>query len=283
MVSPTVEREAVAHLRTRLGLSERRACRIVGADRKTVRYRSCRPPEAELRQRLRYLANERRRFGYRRLFVLLRRAKEVSGINRIYRPYREEGLAVRKRRARRKAIGTRAPIPVEARPNARWALDFVHDRLACGRRFRILNVVDDATRECLAAMPDTSISRQRVARDLGRPIARRGNPGMIVSGNGTELTGNAILTFAATRGIERHSSRQASPCRTGSSRVSTDECETRYRTRPCSEACPTPATGSEPGRQITTKNGPVRPPDPERPTRLPSASPPQPAPALREM
>ncbi|CAM4422444.1 Integrase catalytic domain-containing protein [Palleronia rufa] len=162
--------------------------------------------------------------------MLLRREKEVSGIDRIYRPYREEGLAVRKRRARRKAIGTRAPIPVEARPNARWSLDFVHDRLGCGRRFRILNVVDEATRECLAAMPDTSISRQRVARDLGRPIARRGTPGMIVSGNGPELTGNAILTFAATRGIERHSSRQASPCRMGSSRVSTDECETRYWT-----------------------------------------------------
>jgi len=94
MVSPTVEREAVAHLRTRLGLSERRACRIVGADRKTVRYRSCRPPEAELRQRLRDLANERRRFGHRRLFVLLRREKEVSGIDRICRLDREEGLAV---------------------------------------------------------------------------------------------------------------------------------------------------------------------------------------------
>ena len=212
MVSPTVKREAVAHVRTRSGLSERRACRIVGADRKTVRYRSCRPPEAE---RLRDLANERRRFGYRRLFVLLRREKEVSGIDRIYRPYREEGRAVRKRRARRRAIGTCAPIPVEARPDARRSLDFVHDRLACGRRFRILNVVDDATRDCLAAMPDTSISRQRVARELGSPIARRGTPGMIVSDNGTELTGNAISTFAATRGIERHSSRPGKPMQNG--------------------------------------------------------------------
>lgn len=126
-----------------MGLSERRACQIAGADRKMIRYRSIRPPETELRQRLRDLANERRRFGYRRLFILLRREGEPSGINRIYRLYREEGLAVRKRRARRKAIGTRAPILVEARPNARWSLDFVHDQLACGRRFRILNVVDD--------------------------------------------------------------------------------------------------------------------------------------------
>lgn len=85
MVGPAVKREAVAHLQAKLGLSERRACRLVGADRKMIRYQSIRPPETELRQRLRDLANERRRFGYRRLFVLLRRDGEPSGINRIYR------------------------------------------------------------------------------------------------------------------------------------------------------------------------------------------------------
>ena len=102
-----------------MGLSERRACQIVGADRKMIRYQSQRTPDIALRTRLRDLANERRRFGYRRLFILLRREGEPSGINRIYRVYREEGLTVRKRRARRKAIGTRAPILVEARANAR--------------------------------------------------------------------------------------------------------------------------------------------------------------------
>ena len=153
MVGPAAKREAVAHLRAVMGLSERRACSVVGADRKMIRYRSCRPPETELRGRLRDLANERRRFGYRRLFILLRREGEPSGINRIYRLYREEGLTVRKRRARRRAVGTRAPILVEARPNARWSLDFVHDQFACGRRFRVLNIVDDVTRECLAAFP----------------------------------------------------------------------------------------------------------------------------------
>jgi putative transposase len=139
-----------------MGLSERRACGIVGADRKTVRYRSCRPPDTELRGRLRELANARRRFGYRRLFVLLRQQGEPSGRNRIYRLYREEGLTVRKRRARRRAVGTRAPILVEARPNARWSLDFVHDQFASGCRFRVLNIVDDVTRECLAAIPAQS-------------------------------------------------------------------------------------------------------------------------------
>jgi putative transposase len=96
----------------------------------------------------------------------LRQEGEPSGINRIYRLYREEGLMVRKRRAGRRAVGTRAPILVESKPNARCSVDFVHDQLACGRRLRILNIVDDVTRECLAAIPDTSISGRRVAREL---------------------------------------------------------------------------------------------------------------------
>ena len=171
-------------------------------DRKTARYSPRRPADAKLRQTLRDLANERRRFGYRRLFVLLRQAGETSGKNRIYRLYREEGLTVRKRRARRRAVGTRAPIPIEARPNARWSLDFVHDQFACGRRFRILNIVDDVTRECLAALPDTSISGKRVARELTTLIAKRGKPGMIVSDNGTEFTSNAILSWASEHRIE---------------------------------------------------------------------------------
>ena len=210
-----MKRAAVAHLRARMGLSERRACQIVGADRKMIRYRSVRPPETELRQRPRDLANERRRFGYRRLFVLLRREGEPSGIDRIYRLYRKEGLVVRTRRTRRKAIGTRAPILVEARPNARWSLDFVHDQLACGRRFRILNVVAGVTRECLAAVPDISISGRRVARELARVMERRGKPGMIVSDNGTELTSNAILTFAAERGVEWHYIAPGKPMQNG--------------------------------------------------------------------
>jgi len=95
-------------------MSERRASSLVAADRKMIRYRSRRPADTELRARLRELANQRRRFGYRRLYILLRDEGEPSGINRIYRLYREEGLAVRKRRSRRKAVGTRAPILVEA-------------------------------------------------------------------------------------------------------------------------------------------------------------------------
>lgn len=107
-----------------------------------IRYRSRRPPDTKLRTHRRELANERKRFGYRRLFVLLRQKGEPLSINRICRLCREEGLTVRKW-ARRRAVGARAPIFVEAKPNARWSLDFVHDPFASGRRFRILNIVDD--------------------------------------------------------------------------------------------------------------------------------------------
>ncbi|MCA1457302.1 IS3 family transposase [Bradyrhizobium sp. BRP22] len=204
MVGAAAKRAAVAHLQAVMSLSERRACSIVGADRKMIHYRSSRPPDAVLRGRLRDLANERRRLGYRRLFVLLRREGEPSGINRIYRLYREEGLTVRKRRARRKAVGTRAPILVEAKPNARWSLDFVHDQFANGRRFRILNIVDDVTKECLGAIPDTSISGRRVARELTAIVARRGKPGMIVSDHGTEFTCNAMLAWSKDTVIDWH-------------------------------------------------------------------------------
>ena len=215
MVGPAAKREAVAHLRSALEMSERRACTLVAADRTMIRYRSRRPPETELRARLRELANQRRRFGYRRLFILLRREGEPSGINRIYRLYREEGLTVRKRRARRRAVGTRAPILVEARVNARWSLDFVHDQFALGRRFRILNIVDDVTRECLAAIPDTSISGRRVARELTALIERRGKPQMIVSDNGTEFTSNAILGWAKDHQVEWHYIAPGKPMQNG--------------------------------------------------------------------
>ena len=204
MVGPAAKREAVAHLRNVVQMSERRACILVSADRKMIRYRSRRPPDVELRTRLRDLANRRRRFGYRRLFILLREQGEPSGINRIYRLYREEGLTVRKRKARRKAVGTRTPILVEAKINARWSLDFVHDQFAQGRRFRILNIVDDVTRVCLAAIPDTSISGKRVARELTMLIGTRGKPQMIVSDNGTEFTSNAMLGWAKDHGVDWH-------------------------------------------------------------------------------
>lgn len=154
-------------------------------------------------------------FCLRRLFILLRREGEPSGVNRIYRLYREEGLSVGKRRVRRRAVGTRAPILVEAKANARWSLDFVHDQLACGRRFRVLNIVDDVTRECLAAIPDTSISGRRVARELTTLVERRGKPGMIVSDNGTEFTPNTILSWSKDQKVEWHYIAPGKPMQNG--------------------------------------------------------------------
>jgi putative transposase len=133
-VGPAAKREDITHLLAVMGLSERRACSLVDADRKMIRYRSRRALDTELRTQLRDLANARRRFGYRRLFILLRQDGEPSGINRIYRLYREEGLTVRKRRARRRASGTRAPIPVEAAANAAglWILSMTSSPAADG-------------------------------------------------------------------------------------------------------------------------------------------------------
>ena len=215
MVGPAAKREGVAHLMAVMGLSERRACSLVNADRKKVRYKSRRPAGTELRARLRALANERKRFGYRRLIILLRQEGEASGINRVHRLYREQGLTVRKRLARRRAIGTRAPIVVEAKANARWSLDFVHDHLANNRRFRVLNIVDDVTRECLAAIPDTSISGRRVARELAVLINRRGRPGLIVSDNGTEFTSNAMFAWTRDNKISRHFIAPGKPMQNG--------------------------------------------------------------------
>src|SRR5271166_216361 len=153
MVTPAAKREAVAHLRIAFKMSERRACRIIGCVRMSVRYRTRRPSDTELRERLRKLANERRRFGYRRLQVLLRREGRIVNHKRLFRLYREERLSVRRRGGRKRALGTRAPLAVPRAPNERWSLDFVSDQFRDGRRLRILAVVDDCTRECLARLP----------------------------------------------------------------------------------------------------------------------------------
>lgn len=169
---------------------------------------------------------ERRRFGYRRLVIFLRR--EGFGVNhkRLFRIYREERLMVRKRGGRKRALGTRAPMPVPLTLNDRWSLDFISDQFVCGRRFRILAVFDDCTRECLAAIADTSLSGRRVARELDLLIAWRGRPKTIVSDNGTELTSNAILAGPSRPRSIGITSIPESRFRTPSSKASMDACAT---------------------------------------------------------
>jgi transposase InsO family protein len=180
-----------------------------------VRYQSRRPSDRDLRDRMRELAAERRRFGYRRLHVLLRREGLVQNRKKTQRLYREEGLAVRRRRGRKRATGSRVPLLLPALPNMRWSIDFVHDQLAAGRRFRILNVVDDATKECLMALADTSISGKRVARELTALIARRGRPTLIVSDHGTEFTSNAMLAWTEEARVDWHFIAPGKPMQNG--------------------------------------------------------------------
>jgi len=196
-------------------MSERRACRTIEADRKMVRYRARRAPDEELRARLRELAGEQRRFGYRRLHVLLLAEGRLLNRKKTQRLYREEGLTVRKRKGRKRATGSRAPILIEALPNARWSVDFVHDQLSNGRRLRILNVIDDVTKECLAAVADTSISGRRVARELDAILAWRGKPNLIVSDHGTEFTSNAMLAWAQASRVEWHFIAPGKPMQNG--------------------------------------------------------------------
>ena len=183
----------------RHGLSQRRACDLVGLDRSTLRYRCRRPEDRALRERLRELAAERRRFGYRRLGWMLAREGHTINHKKLYRIYREERLMVRRRRGRKRALGTRAPMMLPSRINQRWSLDFVSDTLSDGRRFRILCVVDDYSRECLAAVVDTSLGGVRVVRELERLVDERALPETVVSDNGTELTSGAVLRWAAKR------------------------------------------------------------------------------------
>jgi putative transposase len=215
VVTPAARRTAVAHLVETYEMSERRACTVIGADRTSVRYRSRRPGDAALRERMHALAAERRRFGYRRLHVLLRQEGLVTNRKRTERLYREEGLTVRKRRGRKRATGTRAPILTVAEPNARWSVDFVHDQLGDGRRLRIFNVIDDVTKECLAAVVDTSISGRRVARELAALVARRGKPKLVVSDHGTEFTSNAMLDWTREAGVAWHFIAPGKPMQNG--------------------------------------------------------------------
>jgi len=172
--------------------------------RMTMRYASRRCDDATLRERLKAMAAERRRFGYRRLHMLLRREGHVVNHKRLFRMYREEKLNVRRRGGRKRAIGTRSPMLLPMAPNERWSLDFVSDQLTDGRRLRILCVVDDCTRECLALVADTSLSGGHGARELDQIIVQRGKPKMIVSDNGTEFTSNAILTWADRSRVDWH-------------------------------------------------------------------------------
>lgn len=199
-MSPKDRHKAVVICRD-LGLSERRSCTLVGSSRSTVRYRSVRPPETALRQRMHELADRHRRFGHPRLHVLLRREGFGANHKKTHRIYVEERLQVRKRKKRRRSAIMWRPLVLPSRPNQRWSMDFMSDQLSSGRRIRLFNVIDDFTRQCLAIVVDVSINGQRVARELTRLIDLYGRPEFIVCDNGTEYTSLVMFDWAQRSGV----------------------------------------------------------------------------------
>ncbi len=202
MVTAMQRRQAVEHLKSRR-VSERRACRLVGFSRSAAWYQPKGRDDAALRARLKALAERYPRYGYPTLHGLLRAEGLVQNAKRTYRIYREEGLQVRTK-CRKKLQRPRVPMAVPDRVNERWSMDFVSDQMANGRRFRVLNVVDDFSRECVLQVPDFSISGQRVARELDQLAESRPLPTTIVCDNGPEFTGKAMFLWARDRGVKLH-------------------------------------------------------------------------------
>jgi putative transposase len=175
VVGPQAEREAVRVVREQVGLSERHASGLIGMHRGSCRYQPRKPNDAGLRARLRELAAERPRFGYRRLHIFLRREKTGSGeecwpVNhkRVYRLYREEGLAIRHKKHKRFRAEAQVPLALPKAAHEVWTMDYTHDEVANGRKFRTLNLMDGYTRRALAIEVDTSLPGLRVVRVLER-------------------------------------------------------------------------------------------------------------------
>jgi putative transposase len=182
----------------------------------TMRYASVKPDDTVLRDRMKAIALERSHFGYRRIHIMLKREGTFVNHKRLFRLYLEEKLSVRKRGGRKRALGTRAPMLVPLLPNQRWSLDFVSDQFTNCRRFRVLTVIDDCTRECIALVADTSLSGRRVARELHQIISQRGSPKLIVSDNGIAFTSNAILNWADEAKVDWHYIAPGKPQQNGS-------------------------------------------------------------------
>ncbi len=177
-------------------ISEREACFLIGIPRSTCRYTPVPDPLNEkISVRMRELAHKKRRYGSPRLTVMLRREFGEINHKRIERLYALEGLTLPRKRKKKRGILERVAIPVPEGPNERWSMDFVHDSFDSGRKFRMLNIVDDFNRECLRIEVDTSLSGHRVARVLNQLAETRGLPKYIVVDNGTEFTSRAMLEW----------------------------------------------------------------------------------------
>ena len=188
---------------TRTGISERRACRLVGISRTVLHYEpKMNEPNAQLGKRIGELAAERRRFGYRRIHALLRRHGLQANHKRVYRLYRLAGLAVARRRKRARVAVEREPLLLPSGPNEVWSMDFVMDALSSGRRLKCLTVVDDFTKEALELVLDHSITGEYVTRALDQVVRFRGAPRAIRTDQGPEFTGRALDQWAYRHGVD---------------------------------------------------------------------------------
>jgi putative transposase len=202
-VTPAARRQAVAIAQEEHGLSRRRACRLIVIARSVVEREPKRTRDrARLRERLRALAGERRRFGYRRLHELLRREEWLVNHKLIERLYREEKLAIRRRGRQKRGGGNMAGHWCPIAANQRWSLDFTEDCLASGRKFRTANLKDDCTRECPAIVVDFSLPGHRVVAMLEDAAQARGYPDMLVVDNGPELRGRDLDRWAHEKSVK---------------------------------------------------------------------------------
>jgi putative transposase len=184
-------------------ISQRRACRLVGVSRTVLNYEAKTDPANQaLTGRMVELAAERRRFGYRRLHVLLRREGHQANHKRVFRLYQDAGLAVPKRKRRRGVALERQPLTLPEAPNEVWSMDFVMDALSSGRRLKCLNIVDDCTKESVDIVLDHSISGQYVTRVLDQAARFRGLPVAIRTDQGPEFTSKALDQWAYRNGVE---------------------------------------------------------------------------------
>jgi putative transposase len=202
VVKPQGRRRLVSFFQEAFGFSRRRACGLAQISRSTIEYRSLRPDDRSLRERILAWARERTRYGYRRIHLLLRREGWAVNRKRVYRIYREEALSVRRRRRKQVAAAPRQAMPLPMRSNERWSLDFMADTLADGRTFRTLNIVDDFTREAIAIEVGRSIPGARVVRVLERLARARAVPRALVLDNGPEFTSRALDLWAYRSGVE---------------------------------------------------------------------------------
>ena len=202
MVSPQAKRAAVAVLMTERGFGVTRACGLIRISRSLYRYRSRRPDSGPLRARIEEIAAIKRRYGYRRVYLRLRREGWEVNRKRVYRLYRDAGLAVRRRKRKRIGLFERKPLPKPTAANVSWSMDFVADGLIGGRRLRCLTIVDDCTRECLAIEVDTSITGLRVQGVLDRLADTRGLPQSITVDNGPEFDSQVLDKWAYRCGVQ---------------------------------------------------------------------------------